>query len=409
MPIPLHRFPLATTWMGQFLNEDDRTAALLLLDSLDLVTGSEAERYVLESLNEIAEECNGPLAIFTLRKLTQKEVQNHYFGSKEKRAKTNTKPDKIEGIKFGSDGRAGHMTRDLAEGYPGRFLDHPSIDEMRQREVRKIVLIDDIVGSGSRVIKFVKHLYQNKTVRSWHSFDWIQFVVVSYAMTTKARNRLARLKKPDIIVRYSKGVGSLKDTGLKPEQLNQIRTTCRKFAKNSDYALGFDNTEATLVFDYVCPNNVPQMLWRAKGDYVPLFPEKTIPGGLRSAFGTPAMHSNAENRLKRLGENLAAGGLSFLPYDHMAIVLFLAAIGRRARRTVSLYHSLSIYTSLSIEDCRTLRTLCLNQGLITTNNKLTDSGYFELRRARALFHAQEPVDGARFPYYPKALRGMESV
>lgn len=393
-------------WLAQFDDDEDRVAAWLLVNSLDLVTGSVAEREVLKLLHKISQESSAPpIPIFTLRKLSKAEQENNYFGSVSSK---NSQPRKLE-TKFGSDGRTGHLTRDLENSDPERFLDHPTVRTMRNAKVRKLILVDDILGSGTRAIAFVKNLYRHKTLRSWHSFRWIEFVIIAYAASTGARARLARLSHPNVSLHYTRGVRSIRDSGLSNDQIALVRSTCRKFASQPDFALGFGKAEAALIFDYACPNNVPQMLWRGKGQYFPLFPEKTIPSELRIAFGESTPLANATERLTRLGEAVTAKGLSALPYGLVPLILFLTAVRRRPWRSVDLFHSLSISSGLSIEECRNLRTLCIDAGLMYENNRLTDVGYAELRRARRLAERPKKFDGLQFPYYPRSLRGSGRI
>ena len=160
------------TWMAQFQTDEDVGAAKRLLQLLDLVTGSDVDRKLFQLLKTFAQHNQGDFAIFSLRDITKAERATHYFGQFD-----NDKPAKIAPA-FGSEGRMGHFTRDMAKHLP-TLHDHPSISDMRRHRIRWIVLVDDNLSSGTRAATMVKHFYQHETIRSWHSFGWVQFAVLS--------------------------------------------------------------------------------------------------------------------------------------------------------------------------------------------------------------------------------------
>jgi hypothetical protein len=119
-------------------------------------------------------------------------------------------------------------------------------------------------------------------------------------------------------------------------------------------------------------------------------------------FMAPSEYQSISARLARLGQHRLSQIPDLASFDDTArkLVLFLGAVSRRFRR----YIHLSIVTGLSVGECQILRAQCLQWGLISSDNVLTEAGRTELARLRNKRPPLPMVDRADEPYYPKSLR-----
>jgi hypothetical protein len=186
-----------------------------------------------------------------------------------------------------------------------------------------------------------------------------------------------------------------------------VSAICHKYAErvhpgDRRHALGYGNSQALIVLEYNCPNNVPAIIWSRSPRWSPLFPGRMVPSDLLPEFMAPSEYQSISARLARLGQNRLSQNPNLAGFDDTArkLVLFLSAVSRRFRR----YIHLSMVTGLSVSECRVLRTQCLRWGLISSENVLTEAGRAELARLRSRRSPLPVVDSSDEPYYPKSLR-----
>lgn len=58
-----------------------------------------------------------------------------------------------------------------------------SLDEMRILNVRKLILIDDLIGSGDRTKEFIERVYNHPTIKSRLSFGTLEIEILAYMAT----------------------------------------------------------------------------------------------------------------------------------------------------------------------------------------------------------------------------------
>lgn len=403
-PQPLLETERGKRWLSQF-SEIDRPTAIRIAISLELVSRSAFEIGLRSALEKVAISAGGLVALFAAREITDQEKVSHYLGPFKSKRKT-FRPIPVAGQNdVGSEGELAHTIGNLA-AEDRRYLDHPSLAVMAKKKVRHIVLLDDYLGTGGRVRKFIDHLYEHPTIKSWVSYRLVTFHIVSYGATASA---LAYIKseKPLISAHPFRVGPTFDDRGWSLAEKREVIDLCERYGKisgNSRFSLGYDQSQALLVFEYGCPNNVPSILWSEKGTYVSLFPRRSIPQDLLVAFARRPERHLAVQALERLGQLRLSKAAQIMKYDALTTVLFLAAISKRARRSVRVIENVSVFTGLSIEECNELRSRCLKTRLIDASNRLTEAGRQELERLRRL-QPRKGFDGLTLSYYPRALKG----
>lgn len=393
-------------WLAQF-DPLDIDAAIRLVTALELVPSREIEAALLHLLEGLATRLTLPIALFAARELGVGELRqlpgHHYLGSVDN--KSFHPPAVGPGHDVGSEGRIAQLIGNLRVRNRV-FLDHPSLTQMAKRKVRHIVLVDDFIASGKRISSFLAHLYEHPTVKSWVSLKYVAFSAVAYSATEAGSKRLQRCRPP-LHVEFHRGCPTFDRQRWSDAERRAVSGICHKYAErvhvvDRPHALGYRNSQALMVLEYNCPNNVPAIVWSRSPRWSPLFPRRMIPTDLLPEFMAPSEYQSISARLVRLGQHRLSQNPDLIGFGDTArkLVLFLSAVSRRFRR----YVHLSTVTGLSVSECRSLRTQCLQWGLISSENVLTEAGRTELARLRSKGPLFPPVDSSDEPYYPQSLR-----
>lgn len=414
-------------WLNNFVHPAERDIASRLLSALELISNQLLEAGVRTVIEELAAKRihKRPLALFAAREISTGELEtlpgHNYFGclckdeghlcaadSSSCIKKRKYKPRAVgPGSNIGSEGRIAQLIGNLAEDRT-RFLDHPSLDEMAQRRVDHIVIVDDFSGSGSRIAGFIDHIYAHRTIKSWISSRSVNLFAIAFSATASAQRRIEGLR-PKTTLLMHRSCPTFIDVGWDAGEQAEVTQLCKSIGKlvhAEPWALGYNDTKSLMVFEYGCPNNVPAMLWKSRGAYHAIFPRRQIPLDLLPAFAAPSKADNTNARLRRLRQPNLAKVAQLLQRDALSTTLFLAVVAKRARRSVRFYENVSVFSGLSIAECRLLRAKCLEWKLIDHRNHLTEAGYAALARLRKENQIQSrEFDKTLRPYYPKALKG----
>jgi len=271
-------------WVAQF-QEHDRPLASDLITGLYLVSANEFRRTITQLAEKIAEQSESPIAAYAIREATASP-----FFPDRKRA-----PRLAPSRRVGSEGLVANIISTWSDGNPESFLNHPPISTLKKKEVRDIVLVDDIVGSGKRASDFLRSFMRSPTLRSWRSYGLLRIHVLAYAAShvgeRKTREALATKKKPglagNVDVQFVRRPGLYGQLAL-PMTAESIKLLCAGYGKNHKipfkYHLGFGNALSTIVFEHKCPNTAPGILWHKTKTWTPLFPGGAVPHSLTPAF-----------------------------------------------------------------------------------------------------------------------------
>lgn len=308
-------------WLNQF-SEEERQIAVKLLLRIWFVP-HETFRGCLENFLS-NQNGDSTCALYAVRKF-DKEKDRCLFSRWEHSGNYPTRPP----TSLGSE----DLVYSLISGYckqDRRFLDHPSISELREKKVRKLILIDDSIGSGDRVCDFLKMMFSNKSLKSWFCANLFRIHIWSfcrYKMTehkimsvVPGKKRGARAKEKKVTF---SGVFCFHDDnidGIHFEELENLEpmkniriqdepdfdlateiegcecTINRGVSSNvqydqrwgTDYAAivalceakkkitkmfrkGYGNCMSNIVFYHCVPNNVPGILCRKDNGWSPLW------------------------------------------------------------------------------------------------------------------------------------------
>ncbi|WP_435949950.1 phosphoribosyltransferase-like protein [Psychrobacter sp. DM8] len=287
---------LSEEWISQFETTYDKNIAKELLDSLKYVSIREFETALESSLIKLVESTGERIAVYPV---TESDTPASVFYGKTKsdgRLESNSKPSR-EGRKkkYGSEDRVGgfleKVSSSLAWNNMSRIECIPTINTINNQGIENIVLVDDFCGSGVRISGYYKNIFPAslkrkislKKIKLWlliyaANSDGIKAVQKNIKYFSKNRDRIII-----IFPETEKNMFSL-----------EVSSLCKKMG------MGYKGSTANIVFEHGCPNNIPNILWKKKYSWKPLFPERSIPIELRPSFGN---HSTAD-----LGSTLWASG-----------------------------------------------------------------------------------------------------
>lgn len=390
-------------WLQNF-DEEEQTAARLLLDGLDLV-GQDRLRVGLNDLTlKLAGELPGPIALVPVRKMAP--GQSYYKGDKNSKAQL-LLSNSFPGSEAVVANLAGGLRRE--RGPRGEFVASPSLLNMREAKCRTVLFLEDFSGSGKRVLDFLEAFCRHRTIKSWLSYRIISIHVAAFAMTAKAEERLKK-RLGDDRVHYHQICPTFAARPWTARELAEVEALCLKYysPRSSAGPYGFLESRALMAFSHSVPNNIPPILWQRDTPMVrswsPFFIENAVPPELSFLFGQGDPNQRTEEALVRLGQlRMASGGWRDLTDgDTVKVMLFLAALARRPRSL----SKVSELTGLSSDEMARILMVCRRWGLVGSTLRLSDSGLRELAHAKAIRLREETVTlrGSVESYYPRSLR-----
>jgi len=286
-------------------------------------------------------------------------------------------------------------------------MNHPTVDAMREKRCAAIVVVDDLVGSGGRVVEYLKVLWQSRTIRSWRSRKDISFRVVSYSATKEGERRIKRSPtNPSVI--FDRQCPTIRVLPWAQRLKNEVYDICRRYGARTSrphMALGYRNTMATLIFEHGSPNNAPAILWAPKKKnlgWEPLFPARAVLPEERSAFPLEISRRDPVAVLVDAGQTRLAASQASQPPAISPNTLLVLAFAEKGIRNVG---ALSFATGLPNDACIAIMRNCVEWGFLTLTHRITETGLAELRAARnirAIDHFVAPKGEEN--YYPLVLR-----
>lgn len=387
-------------WLQQF-EDADRELAEIILSALTLVSHSEFERALTAKLVDVAHRIDGPVALFATREV---EPLKPYFGTS-----CSAISAVAPGADLGSEARVAALIRSLSKAYPGKLLNHPSVDDMRTAKCRAICAVDDFIGSGRRTAAFFASMWRNLSLRSWHSLGLISFWAVTYAATEVGLRRV-ETSRTGAKVRYARDCPSFRSMPWRKSVQDAALDLFKRYGKKTSkkhLAFGYDKVAAAIVFEHGCPNNCPAIFWappHSKNNWEPLFPERSVLPAEASAFPpeiarrepTLVLLQVGQKRLSRSGALTRRGPIG----TTILTVLGLAAQGIRSRAAIA------YATGLAAGDITRILDRCVKWNFLTATLRLTPAGSAELRYAKSIDAIKNRVPPrGNDDYYPVQLRG----
>ena len=340
-------------WLEQF-DDTDKKIAVEILAKLKFISRDNYAEWLKEKLIEL--EVDYPCAFFAVRKFD--DPKSEYLWTKD--GNIVSRP----GTSLGSEDLAISVIADLKKKSEDIYLDHPSIEELRSKNVHNIVLIDDSSGSGDRISAYIQSLFKNKTLMSWWSGGRINLHIVTYSITEEAKknilektpgsdHQLRKYPKESKIFFHSNIAFSSERSEFRwGKDFKNILEFCEKVKTIPKWARkGYGDVMSNIVFYHSVPNNLPGILWFESSKWNALFPKRSLPTWVAGALDGTV----------QTGKNILNSPIFFE---------MIGVIKKGVRRE----SSIAIRLELDIKITKKLLAHAKKIGLITEHCRMTDSG-----------------------------------
>jgi hypothetical protein len=264
-----------------------------------------------------------------------------------------------------------------------------------------------MIGSGSRMVSFAGWLYKNKTIKSWHSLHFIEFVACAYAASTKGQQYVLQTNQySSVRLVQSIGVGRSIWTTEQREQIEEKCQIYAQYTRRPKWSLGFQDAFTCIVFAHKCPNTNPAILWSSKKDsWNAIFPDR--PEFIMEGLTVYRKRHHQERILKALGHTRLTKSSFFskLSVESRQLLTLLSCLAaHRHRESV-----LSDIMELPLPIIRQQIESCLMHGWIDTGKRLTNLGKKILVAARRNeCIAEKDIEVKNDFYYPQSFRSPAS-
>lgn len=253
-------FDNVVTWLNNFA-EEDRDLALRLLGYMNFFTSDRIYQSIYNALDKLHKETQeGKIKIISIRKIKK--------GS--------------EGI---TGGQSGHLiayyARKASEAVCKtkiKVIREEDLKRLHKTKKYKIVLIDDIFGTGETFLDFYDYIKES-IAPNWE----IAALAVAYMPLAEKKMRRRNIKvygEPIISI-----FQAIREAGMKDSTNESIYKKLsikygKKLYKAKDgniKTLGYKNSQALIVFEYGVPNNTLPIIWSSKKenkkgiDWFPVF------------------------------------------------------------------------------------------------------------------------------------------
>lgn len=237
--------------IDQFISQfetSDRNLAKIAIEKLQLISNEQLETYFNEEI--IKRYSNGPRTAFFM--ITQQDDQD-----------------------YSSSDKIGYLIENIARQYSRYIVVTPTLASMRAERIKRIVLVDDGIGSGRRVVQFLKSDIF-KSIRSWISYKKCSVEILSYFLYEIGKDYIQ--KKTKIISNFVSNLYIDKDNSVFQKEIINILLKYGKKTLKRCAALGYRNVNGFLVFEHGIPNSIPSIFWSdgVNNSWKALFPKRGI-------------------------------------------------------------------------------------------------------------------------------------
>ena len=280
-PIKIDSSPEIKEWLSQFPIEN-KPLARLLLSRLKFISRDDYSKWVNETILSLSGE-KSVFALYSVRKLNHSGTLPYYWGEDKKSI---YRPGESQG----SEDFVYSLISTLVRQNNKVLLDHPSLDELKNKKVRNYILIDDSIGSGDRVSEFINSMLKHPTFFSWWNLGWVKIHIISFSRFSESENKILmnirgkdkagnKIKKPSKITFTSRLVYHKNWINSRwGENYEQLIELCKNQTKIPSWArLGYGEVFSNIIFYHSVPNNTPGVIWFEKPNWKPLMPQRSVP------------------------------------------------------------------------------------------------------------------------------------
>lgn len=396
-------------WLNQF--EEDIDLATYLLNSVRRVGADEFHDSLLNLIEERVKASGQPVGLYAERSIRKFRGQpNRLFKEKKGKVKTahgmGPKPVQPENNKYpetGSEGIVANIITQFVRSNRQLAFDHPGPDLIREKKIRRFILVTDFIGSGCQSARYLQSAWRISSVKSWNSGKFLDFEVVAFSASQTGKSKLEKHpSKPKV------SIVEACPTVFDFDRYGDTHTVelCLKYGPKDTECryiprLGHSEIGALIAFSHGMPNNAPRLFHKKGRKWTPLFMGRVVNTG--SIAPEVEKHIKAKAKLEKMQEvrlaELAAQNDS--KPDEVLFSLVLAALKKKPRSAMVV----SARTGLSIAECEDVLKKCAQAGWIGNGNTLTPKAHTELKYLQRPKNTSKQLFKKDKPYYiPTQLR-----
>ena len=233
--------PEAEAWLNQF-DTQDRPTAKLLLNKLQIIPSNQVFQSIEFEIGNRLNRIQTPAMLVPVTPSTSQPQNSSLFPSLQ-----------------GSEGHISSICKTLVKNHPDKLFEPSNISCLKEKQCRSIIFIDDNSGSGENICNYLKSCWDNptfgKTLKSWHSYHLLEFIILAYSITDHARGEITKNKWVDSIIPVHKTPTIWSE--FKNSDLIKIEQLCKNYPKGSALPLGYQNIGSLMAFSHSAPDTLP--------------------------------------------------------------------------------------------------------------------------------------------------------
>jgi hypothetical protein len=399
-------------WLAQFRSADDMKAAGKLLDAMLLLNDNDVADAIRDGIDELANDWQGrgrSLALYAEREFDSGEAYGSLdvpdaTGRIRRRAVGYSGPVKpTRGkMRVGSEGTVAYLISQLVERWPKVLKNHPGPKGIRAKSspVGAIVIVTDLIGSGTRANKMLDKFWKVPSVKSWVSGKWIEFIVIAAAGTPEG---IATVKshhvRPTVIAeQIVPTIGTWKDQALADEWRQLIAGYGPSQGRGGVARGGYADNAALVALSSRIPNNTPAIIHQSDGSSWRALYEGPAPADLRPHFRMRDEPEQVKQAAEAIGVELAP---DLSANDAKLVVVLSAPLSLLRRQNIV---AIAAATTLSRSEVERIILQAVADGLLTPKWQLTEAGQEILKANRRGDRRKSTIATNSKPYYPQKLR-----
>ncbi|MBM3603929.1 MAG: hypothetical protein FJX25_04035 [Alphaproteobacteria bacterium] len=397
-------------WLGQFTEPAEKKSAAALLDSLILLNEADIAEGIRAGVERLLESLPWPrrhIALYAEREFDSDLIyksdlianENGGYRHRAMRYEAAVKPIR-GGKRVGSEGGVAYIISQMVEN--NKLLkNHPNPTNIRAKSspVRTIVVVADLIGTGTRVCKMLDMFWRVKSVKSWVSLHYIKFSVVAAAGTPDglAAVRNHRLKPEIFVERIIPTINRWPNQIIADEWRALMQKHGPQSGRGGVDRNGFLSNSALVAISSRIPNNTPAIIHKSAEKWKALY-EGAAPLDLKWHFRL----QTEDDVVMRAAEVRGVILSKDLDIQDKKLVLLLTlpyAILRGGKSEV-----IADNLGLPVRDTENIIEIAKNSALLTKGGRVTDAGQEILAANRRGAQTRPVAVGQKLPYYPTQLR-----
>lgn len=417
----VHETTVVDLWLKQF-DREDISDAKRLLSAIRNVTAEEFHDSMTTLVRSRVEAGPAPVGFFVESERRNWRGRPHRLFSEKRRKHRRAfgtgppiiSPARTVDPEVGSEGVIAQIVTGVYKKARTRATIHPGPKTIRERKIRRFILVTDFIGSGDRAYRYFDSAWRVHSVRSWWSArrsKGMSFEVIAYSATEAGREKIeAHPTRP--VVNVVEGCPTIKQVFDLPKVRLRMKDLCIRYGSfnpNVDL-LGYGCTGALITFAHGMPNNAPAIFHKRSTlktkPWDPLYPERVTSVRRTDIVALTEDREASQLELHRVVKEKVVLSPSFLsaPWVLRDAIHVLLSLNRAPRTETAI----SSRTGLSVKRVKGALARSHTYGWVDDDFRITDKGRRELDRLDVSVQREEQFKSASL-YIPRSLRAPRAI